>query len=150
MVVVASSGCYDVINLTAAMRNAKIHTSRPESSMDSQLNSARQVQTIPPRTNNNNRRAERTTQNSQPASTRPTFNTFKKSSHPATNAGAILDSGTCASFVGKNTLDKTLTDMETRQVPDSTPTNNNTALGITRTAFHAVRCKIPLQMYRRA
>lgn len=116
MIVGAASGSYDVMRLTASLLDAYIHTGPVASTMASRnttthplLNEARQ----------NNLQNERSDSNPQSSSVTPTFYTFKTSSAPSSNDGAILDSGACASVVGKNSLYKALNALNIKGIPDA-------------------------------
>lgn len=138
MLVGAASGSYDISKLTAAMRNAYINSPPTDSTMNSQGQVARTAQTDASR---NSRRTDRSAPSQQNTPVRPTFYTFKTSTTIITSSGAVLDSGACASVVGKKTLDKTLISLGIQGIPDATPARDVHRFG-NHPESHATLCAV--------
>lgn len=122
MLIGAASGSYDVKNLTAAMRNAYIQQAPAESSMNTRDDANSRPPVRPQTRRDSPRRNDRTSDSnkSSTGSQRPSFYTYKTSSTTSKH-GAVLDSGACASVVGKTTLDHTLRALGLSDIPNGTP-----------------------------
>lgn len=144
MLVGAASGSYDVQHLTAALRNAYMNQTPVDTSLTTQGSTAsshneggraRQDR------RNDNRVHGRQPGQSQNNTIRPTFYTFKTSSSTSGSDGAILDSGACASVVGKETLDKMIRAMGLEGVPDGTPSRDQHRFG-NHSEVHRTICAV--------
>lgn len=126
LLVGSASGIYDNMHLTSAMCNCFLNHIPMESTLNTQI----------PRKDNNQPRVRRNDRptNQTPNHTHPiekmTFYTLKTTPEQDEFRGAVVDSGACASLVGKSTLGRALRTMGIGSVPDGVITNQQYRFGI--------------------